>query len=99
MEIPSYEVDLKFQRIRGSEGPEHVEIPSYEVDLEDQKAFSSRHRLGLSTFVLPSKIASLTPRMKRFETFGKPCRRCRKRTCGPLRLFDPSDRISLFGAD
>ena len=51
MEIPSYEVDLKFQRIRGSEGPEHVEIPSYEVDLEDQKALSSRHRLGLSTFV------------------------------------------------
>ena len=36
MEIPSYEVDLKFQRIRGSEGPEHVEIPSYEVNLEDQ---------------------------------------------------------------
>ena len=40
MEIPSYEVDLKFQRIRGSEGPEHVEIPSYEVDLEDQKALN-----------------------------------------------------------
>ena len=68
MEIPSYEVDLKFQRIRGSEGPEHVEIPSYEVDLEDQKALSSRHRLGLSTFVRPSKIASLTPRMKQFKT-------------------------------
>ena len=56
MEILSYEVDLKFQRIRGSEGPEHVEIPSYEVDLEDQKALnmgspplSSRQRLGLST--------------------------------------------------
>ena len=25
---------LNIQRIRGSEGPEHVEIPSYEVDLE-----------------------------------------------------------------
>ena len=56
MEIPSYEVDLKFKRIRGSEGPEHVEILSCEVDLEDQKALnvgspplSSRQRLGLST--------------------------------------------------
>ena len=32
VEIPSFEVDLKFQRIRGSEGPD-VEIPSCEVDL------------------------------------------------------------------
>ena len=61
MEIPSYEVDLKFQRIRGSEGPEHVEIPSYEVDLEDQKALSSRHRLGLSTFVRPSTNRFVDP--------------------------------------
>ena len=61
MEIPSCEVDLKFQRIRGSEGPEHVEIPSYEVDLEDQKALSSRHRLGLSTFVRPSKNRFVDP--------------------------------------
>ena len=33
--IPSFEVDLKFQRIRGSERPD-VEIPSCEVDLRVQ---------------------------------------------------------------